>query len=132
MNMEVPGAKRKLDSRSRRVASNMDKEQISSHQPQISGRTPISTTDNSDTWKKEDTFHYSQEFKENIIHLPKTLLLYLDKQNFIHLSCVEITQYSNTCIYIFKIFKNISWIPSRYFHTLNMVQYVPKKEVNKF
>lgn len=41
MNMSVHGAAFRLDSRSLRVASNMEREHRSSHQPHTSGITPI-------------------------------------------------------------------------------------------
>lgn len=51
MNIEVPGAKRKLASLSLKLVSNIDNEHISSHHPHTKGNTPISTTDNRDTYK---------------------------------------------------------------------------------
>lgn len=47
--MDVPGAALKLVSRSRRVASNIASEQISSHHPQTRGKTPTSTTESKET-----------------------------------------------------------------------------------
>ncbi|KAE9538202.1 hypothetical protein AGLY_006174 [Aphis glycines] len=49
MNMDVPGAKRKLASLSLKLVSNIDNEHMSNHQPHTKGKTPISTTDNRDT-----------------------------------------------------------------------------------
>jgi len=51
MNMEVPGAKRKLDNLSLKLVSNIDNEHMSNHHPHTKGNTPISTTDNRDTLK---------------------------------------------------------------------------------
>ena len=45
----VPGARWKEACRSPNVTSKSDKEQMSSHQPQINGDTPISTITNRDT-----------------------------------------------------------------------------------
>ena len=47
--MVVPGARWKEACRSPNVTSKSDKEQMSSHQPQINGDTPISTITNRDT-----------------------------------------------------------------------------------
>lgn len=50
MKSDVPGADLKLALRSFRDASNIGRLHRSSHQPQIKGRTPISTTDSSETF----------------------------------------------------------------------------------
>uniref|UniRef100_A0A0B7AK08 Uncharacterized protein n=1 Tax=Arion vulgaris TaxID=1028688 RepID=A0A0B7AK08_9EUPU len=49
MNIDVPGDERKLVSLSFSVPSNIDNEQMSSHQPQTNGNAPISITTKSFT-----------------------------------------------------------------------------------